>query len=66
MRTPKNTKPAYAAEDAATGLYLNLEGTEPRLTPLTEASRFPDRLSASARLAAAVGAGGYEVVRVVS
>jgi len=57
----------YAAEDAATGLYLNLDGSEPRLAPFTEATRFPGtaagRLAACARLAAMAPASPYELVR---
>ena len=62
----RSKTPVYAAEDAATGLYLNVEGTEARLAPLGEASRFADRRGATTRLAATVGAGTYEVVRVQS
>lgn len=46
MRTPKNTQPAYAAEDAATGLYLNLDGEEPRHRARPAGTRHRRRLPA--------------------
>lgn len=63
-KTNKPFKPVYALEDSATGLYLNLDGEAPRLTPFGEASQFPatheGRLSA---YTAMHGAGAYELVR---
>jgi hypothetical protein len=37
----KGADPVYAAEDAATGLYLNLDGERPQPVEFDEATTFP-------------------------
>lgn len=40
----KGTDPLYVAEDATTGLYLNLDGDKPRAVRFSESSRYPATL----------------------
>jgi len=67
-RRKKGTDPVYAVEDAATGLYLNLDGAEPRAVRLADATRFPGttegRLAAIERLCAIERALVAELVRI--
>ena len=61
----KPFKPVHAVEDAATGLYFNLDADQPRLAPFAEASHFASRLDVCTRLAALAAAlPAYDVVRV--
>ncbi len=64
----KGTDPVYAVEDAASGLYLNLDGDKPRAVRFSEATRFPGtlegRLEAGARLSTMQIAAPYDVVRI--
>jgi hypothetical protein len=58
-------KPVHAAQEAATGLYLNLDADEPRLAPFAEASHYATRLDACTRIAEIrAPLPIYEVVRV--
>lgn len=62
----KGADPVYAAEDAATGLYLNLDGERPQPVEFDEATTFPGtpagRISAVLRLTAVVAP--YDLVRI--
>lgn len=61
-RKAKGADPVYVAEDAATGLYLNLDGEKPQAVALVEATTFP--ATPDGRVAAMKRAGTYEVVRI--
>lgn len=67
-RRVKGNDPVYAAEDAATGLYLNIDGDKPRAVRFSEATRYPGtiegRLELGARLSTMQIAAPYDVVRV--
>jgi hypothetical protein len=67
-RHKKGIDPVYALEDAASGLYLNLDGDTPRAVRFNEATRFPGtlegRLEAGQRLSTLQIAAPYELVRV--
>lgn len=57
--------PVHAVEDAATGLYFNLDADQPRLAPFAEASHYATRLDVCTRLAALrAPLPPYDVVRV--
>jgi hypothetical protein len=64
----KGTDPVYAAEDAATGLYLNIDGDKPRAVRFNQATRYPGttegRLELGVRLSMLQVAAPYDVVRV--
>ncbi len=64
-RGKKHFTPVHAVEDAATGLYLNLDGECPRLAPFDEASHYASRVDVCTRIAAlSAPLPPYEVVRV--
>lgn len=67
-RKRKGADPVYAAEDIASGLYLNIDGDKPRAVRFTEATRFPGtlegRLEAGTRLSTLQIAAPYELVRI--
>jgi hypothetical protein len=60
--------PVYAVEDAATGLYLNIDGDKPRAVRFNQATRAPatpeGRLELGQKLSLAQIAAPYDVVRV--
>lgn len=68
LRAKKGSDPVYALEDAATGLYLNIDGEAPRAVGIAEASRFPATtdglLELCTRIAAIRIAAPYDLVRV--
>jgi hypothetical protein len=68
IKGKKGADPVYAVEDAATGLYLNLDGDKPRAVRFSEATRYPGtiegRLELGTRLSATQIAAPYDVVRI--
>jgi hypothetical protein len=58
----KGADPVYAVEDAATGLYLKLDGEKPEAVEFNEATTFPG--THDGRIDALKRAGTYEVVRI--
>lgn len=58
----KGADPVYAVEDAATRLYLNLDGEKPEPVEFIEATTFP--ATSAGRVDALKRAGAGEVVRV--
>jgi hypothetical protein len=65
VATQKVFKSVHAVEDAATGLYFNLEADQPRLAPFADASHYASRIDVCTRLAQiSAPLPPYEVVRV--
>lgn len=64
----KGADPVYAVEDAASGIFLKLDGEKPMLVEFCEATTFPateaGRIAASIRLAGLQVGAAYEVVRI--
>jgi hypothetical protein len=65
-KNQKPFQPVHAVEDAATGLYLNLDDADhPHLAPFAGASHYATRLDVCTRIAEVrAPLPAYEVVRI--